>query len=1073
MSASSERWERLRALFDQARALPAGSRTAFLDAECTDTRLRAEVDALLRAYAALEGGAGAGFFLELDARRAAALLTSGGAVPASEDPGPGDTLGRYRIERPLAHGGMGVVYLAYDARLDRPAVLKLLPRHSSLDPAARRRFEEEARAASALDHPHIATVYDIGDAPDGRVFIAMAYYEGETLREEIERGPLPIPWALSLATQIADALAAAHHRGIVHRDVKPGNVIVTPDGVAKLVDFGIAKVSGSALTQPGATPGTVAYMSPEQTRGDQVDAGADVWALGVVLYEMLTGGRPFRGDQNDTVIFAIRHDEPEPPDRIRPEVPAGLGRVVLRCLAKDPADRYPDAVELRSDLERLPGRPARRRLARTVAISALATALVIAAALGGIGIRGSGTGGVTGRATAIAVIPPAPLAHDTALARLGRELTVTLTANLDGMGTIRTVPAVTVLALAGEGVVSLPVGASMARRLGATSVVHGTLVRAGPLVRLDAGLFATDDLSPLAHVTVTASPDDIAVLSDSATLMLLRAVWGRGEIPAPNLLALTTPSLTALRAYLEGEVKLAHGEYDAAVPAFERAFQADSTFWLAHWRSVYPRVYEGSGLDSATVAGMLAHRDRLPAPDRLLLDAYAAETLRERLVLFHTVTTRFPDYWPAWYDYGDALVHLGPYVGTTYADARAALERTVALSPDFSAAWWHLLWMTIRQRDVAAADHALAELTRFEQAGRWPVNPDNMIYFRALHGLLRSDGEWSAETADRVAGVALRVSPPVPPASIATLTLAYGFPRAQLQQAEAILRGRPPSGMATAQRMGQALAWAGRGAWDSAMVAADQWARQPGDSLAPLRAYGLAVVGLWAGAVEAEAVRSRRPEPSRLPVLQTADAQAELAWLDGIAAYVRGDRPALAASLRELRAGGAESADLLTASLEAFERHANGEHEAAARALARLEWEFADRDLPAPRRSGTGRQIAARFHPWLSAIHRPTAARWLLAAGDTLEAARLLTWHEAILTGDRAYPLVNATNAVVSPLALYERARLAEALGRPYEARAHYEAFLERYDLPPERHAEWVTEARTARARLPRALTAP
>jgi TolB-like protein len=1071
MSAPSERWERLRALLDEARALPAGSRAAFLDAECPDAGLRAELDALLRAHAALEGGAGAGF-LELDAHRAAALLTSGRGVPAGEDPGPGDTLGRYRIQRRLAHGGMGVVYLAYDARLDRPAALKLLPRYLSLDAAARRRFEEEARAASALDHPHIATVYDIGDAPDGRVFIAMAYYEGETLREEIERGPLPIPRALSLATQIADALAAAHHRGIVHRDVKPGNVIVTPDGVAKLVDFGVAKVSGSALTQPGGTPGTVAYMSPEQTRGDAVDARTDLWALGVVLYEMLTGERPFEGDQNDTVIFAIRHDEPEPLERVRPEVPAGLGRVVHRCLAKDPADRYADAVELRTDLERLPGRPA-RRLARTAAISAVAATLVIAATLGVIGVRGSGTVGVTGPATAIAVIPPAPLAHDTALARLGRELTVTLTANLDGMGTIRAVPALTVLALAGERPVSLPEGASMARRLDATSVVHGTLVRAGSLVRLDAGLFAADDLSQLAHVTVTASPDDIAVLSDSATLMLLRAVWGRGEIPAPNLAALTTPSLTALRAYLEGEVKLARGEYDAAVPAFERAFQADSTFWLAHWRSLYPRVYEGSGLDSATVAGMLAHRDRLPAPDRLLLDAYAAETLGERLVLFRTVTTRFPDYWPAWYDYGDALVHLGPYVGTTYADARAALERVVALSPDYSAAWWHLLWMTIRQRDVAAADRVLAELTRFEQAGIWPVNPDNMTYFRALHGLLRSDGEWSAETADRVAGVASQVSPPVPPVSIATLTLAYGFPRAQLQQAEAILRRRPPSGMATAQWMGQALAWAGRGGWDSAMVAADQWARQPGDSLAPLRAYGLAVVGLWAGAVEAEAVLSRRPEPSRLPALQTADARAELAWLDGIAAYVRGDRPALAASLHELRAGGAESADLLTASLEAFDRHANGEHEAAARALARLEWEFADRDLPAPRRSGTGRQIAARFHPWLSAIHRPTAARWLLAAGDTLEAARLLTWHEAILTGDRAYPLVNATNAVVSPLALYERARLAEALGRPYEARAHYEAFLERYDLPPERHAEWVTEARTARARLPRALTAP
>src|SRR5688572_23787459 len=212
----------------------------------------------------------------------------------------GTRLGPYEIVAPIGAGGMGIVYLAEDTRLHRRVALKFLPPSVALDPHARARFLREAQAASALDHPNIATVYEVGDWND-QLFIAMRYYEGETMRQRIERGPLSIPEAVGAAGQIAAGLAAAHRAGIVHRDLKPANLMVTRDGQVKILDFGLAQVFSSAevtvprLTDPGMAVGTIAYMAPEQATGETVDARADVWALGVTLFEMLTGGLPFTG----------------------------------------------------------------------------------------------------------------------------------------------------------------------------------------------------------------------------------------------------------------------------------------------------------------------------------------------------------------------------------------------------------------------------------------------------------------------------------------------------------------------------------------------------------------------------------------------------------------------------------------------------------------------------------------------------------------------------------------------------------------------------------------------------------
>jgi len=256
----------------------------------------------------------------------------------------GTTVSHYRILGSAGVGGMGIVYLAEDTRLNRKVALKFLPPAIAQDPHARARFLREAQAASALDHPNVATIYEIGDW-EQQLFIAMAFYEGETLRQRLERGPMPVPEAAAILLQLATGLAAAHHAGIVHRDLKPANVMLTRDGQVKILDFGLAKVvSDSAptamhMTRPGTVVGTVAYMAPEQARGAEVDARADIWALGVMAYEMLAGRLPFKSENATAALLSVLTDTPPALGAVRPDVPDELTSLVHRALEKSPEDR--------------------------------------------------------------------------------------------------------------------------------------------------------------------------------------------------------------------------------------------------------------------------------------------------------------------------------------------------------------------------------------------------------------------------------------------------------------------------------------------------------------------------------------------------------------------------------------------------------------------------------------------------------------------------------------------------------------------------------------------------------------
>ena len=965
----------------------------------------------------------------------------------------GDT---FRLERELARGGMSRLFLATESSLNRQVVVKVLPPESTSE-VSTERFKQEIELAAHLQHPNILPVLTAGTRHQLLYYIT-PYVAGESLRHRLTReGRLPTVDAIRILHEIADALAYAHAEGIIHRDIKPENILLE-GGHAVLTDFGVARAlvesrSGDRLTDTGLAVGTPGYMSPEQAAGERhIDARSDVYALAVVGYEMLAGAPPFAGPTAQAVIAGHLTATPKPLTNVRPETPTEVANSIARALAKDPNARLQTAAEFRDAVGMGYAPPRARRLSKSlrVAVGAAVGVVLVGSALGILLSRRHRTL-IIPSASVIAVAPFAPTAADTALTRLGRDLVVTVSANLDGVGDIRAVDALTVLAQTRRvgAALSLQDAAALAGRLGASSVVHGSLVWASDRVRLDIGLFTTDSLKAIARAVVTAAPESLTALTDSATWALLREVWRSRAPPTPSLAAVTTRSVPALRAFLEGERNILENRWQAAAAAFSRAMEADSTFWLAYRRFAYARDWTFDLVDSTVRKAYRDHRFELPQRERLLIEATMTDSTSVTLARLQEVTRRYPDYWPGWFAYADRLVHVAPLLGYTSADARAALGRTLRLNPNLTPAWQHLFWVAI-PFDTATAVRALDAYARLEggSSSLADVGVDETRLFR-LDLQFRRTGELDRARSDSLARDIVQAQ--TRPIGEYYLIWPH-LPRLALEvNRRAVATGLAVESAAL-HRQAAAMAWAGRGAWDSALVAMDELLEEGADERLVLEGYRLAAVGAWLGAVDLETAGPWRARTAAVSPRQPAGWRTEAAWLDGLLAAARQDRASLKAARAALRRLDAPTVSLVERSLAALELEMSGARPPAARDLAALEWERPDLT-----------EWGYDEHPWLLGVNRLAAARWLLVEGDTTQAARLLGWTDAIGVS-RGYQL-QAQPALASVTYL-ERARISENRGQTNMARQYYEEFLRRYDMPAPKHRHLVDEAKLALARL-------
>ena len=579
--------EVLSALLDQALSLPPDARAAFLDEECrNDQPLREELGSLLIAH-----DASSGYFERLSEQIVNPALLSI-SCDVGDELSVGQAFAQYRILEKLATGGMGVVFKALDQRLERFVALKFLPAALSTDAEAKARLLDEAKAASALDHPNIGVVHDIGETAAGRLFIVMGYYEGETL-ERKNRSGLSIQDALALTRQIASALAAAHQKGIVHRDVKPSNILIARDGTAKLVDFGIAVLAGSKPARDGAVVGTVAYMSPEQTRGITVDHRTDLWSLGVVLYEMLTGLRPFRADDDDALIHAIRYGRWEPVDRVNSEMPSAITRILERCLAKDSNDRYATAEELLSDLEALgaksppSGAPTRGKRWRSLR-NGSAAAVLCAIAAGILYVQNNRAPllhqavGVQTRGNRLAVLPVTLVDSDGDEGYLADGMTQELIAQLSRIGGLRVIARSSVMGYSSGSKNATEIG----RELAVETVLHGSVQKEGGQLQISMHLVDANSQEQLWTRNYSAPASELQSLQREIALRVAEVLRVQVHSPEQRQLArVGTSNADAYLLYLKGlhfldkrtdpSVRQAKDYFEQALdldPAFARAW---------------------------------------------------------------------------------------------------------------------------------------------------------------------------------------------------------------------------------------------------------------------------------------------------------------------------------------------------------------------------------------------------------------------------------------------------------------------------------------------------------------------
>jgi serine/threonine protein kinase/tetratricopeptide (TPR) repeat protein len=658
-----ERWQEVKKILAEALERTPAERSAYLDRACTEPEVRREVESLIAAHERAGSG-----FMEQAPIKAVRFAQPGEYGEALKS---GSRLGPYQILGALGAGGMGEVYRARDTRLGRDVAIKILPAHLSSEPSHRERFEREARAASALDHPNICTIYEVGEH-DGQPFIAMQYLDGQTLKHRIGRRPVEIELLLDWGVHIADALDAAHAKGIIHRDIKPANLFITTRGQAVILDFGLAKIMGpsrtdgashgdttvsagaaptQSLTTPGSTLGTIAYMSPEQTLGRPLDARTDLFSFGDVLYEMATGRIPFEGDTSAAVFNAILNRTPVDPVRLNPAVPAELSRIVSKSLEKDKNLRYQNAADLRADLQRL-----KRDSDSSGKVSAHPTIAPEGATRRTAGSKwlkiGIGAAAAVLLGAAVGAYffwPRAPILtskDEIVLAdftnttgdpvfdgTLRQGLTVQLGQSpfFNILSDDQIAQTLRLMEQPDSASLTNDLARQVCQRLGATAVIGGSIASLGPqyVLGLSAIKCSTGEILTEEQVTADSKSQVLSALAQGASELRGKLGESLGSIQEYDvpLEQATTSSLDALQAYTLGRKEMVvQADWVASIALFERAISLDPNFAMAHARlgACYANLGErAKAVEDTTKAYQLV--DRTSGREKLYITSHYYE----------------------------------------------------------------------------------------------------------------------------------------------------------------------------------------------------------------------------------------------------------------------------------------------------------------------------------------------------------------------------------------------------------------------------------------------------------------